>query len=251
VNLLLLHASELDAAHRATIADARVAHLQSVLQVSPGQTVRVGVIDGAMGVGTVEEVAERSVTLRCVLNATVPPRPRVDLLLALPRPKVLKRLWAQLAALGVGRIIITNAAKVERHYFDTHILTPASYAPLLLEGLEQARDTRVPRVSVHRRFRVLIEDDLDTLCPGSLRLVAHPGAATRAAQAATRAGDGRVLLALGPEGGWTDFELQLLAAYGFDTVGAGARALRSDTAAIALLALVHEALRSAAPVHEP
>jgi len=81
--------------------------------------------------------------MRCELEAEIPPRPRVDLLLAVPRPKVMRRLWAQIAALGVGQIVLTNAEKVERNYFDTHILTPETYRPLLIEGLQQARDTRL------------------------------------------------------------------------------------------------------------
>ena len=53
-----------------------------------------------------------------------------------------------------------------------------------------------------------------------------------------------MLLAIGPEGGWNDFELNLLEAHGFTRVGMGARTLRTDTACIALLALVHDALDS-------
>ena len=66
-------------------------------------------------------------------------------------------------ALGVGRIVLTNAERVERHYFDSHILSEASFRPLLVEGLQQARDTRLPAVSIHRQFKVLVEDHLDTL----------------------------------------------------------------------------------------
>ena len=105
----------------------------------------------------------------------LPAPPAVDLLLALPRPKVLRRLWAQFAALGVGRIVLTNAARVERHYFDTHVLEESTYRPLLIEGLQQAGDTRLPRVSIHRQFRILIEDELDGLSNDGARLVAHPG----------------------------------------------------------------------------
>jgi RsmE family RNA methyltransferase len=182
-----------------------------------------------------------------VFDGAVPPRPRVDLLLALPRPKVMQRLWAQLAALGVGQIMLTNAARVERHYFDAHAVTPARYAPLLVEGLQQARDTRRPDVSIHRQFRILIEDDLDRLFPKGLRLVAHPGAAPSAAslvsdRTAPGSGADRVLLAVGPEGGWNEFETALLDAHGFLAVGMGPRTLRTDTACTALLAIVHDAL---------
>ena len=208
---------------------------------------RVGLVDGPLGTGTVVSIADDSVALRCLFDRSAPPRPGVDLLLALPRPKVMRRLWAQIAALGVGDIILTNAERVERHYFDTHVLAPETYRPLLIEGLQQAKDTWLPRVSIHRQFRKLIEDELDALCPAQTRLVAHPGKG-RSLRSAVPPGDreakSRVLLAVGPEGGWNAFELGLLGAHGFTTVDAGPRPLRSDTACIALLALVHEARRS-------
>jgi RsmE family RNA methyltransferase len=198
------------------------------------------VLDGPVGQGTVLTVGPASVALSCRFDAAVPPTPAVDLLLAIPRPKVLRRLWAQLAALGVGRIVLTNAARVERNYFDTHVLDEQIYRPLLIEGLQQARDTRVPIVSVHRQFRKLVEDELDALCPQRLRMVADPGDAPSPRDAARAAGDSRIVLAVGPEGGWNDFELELLHARGFERVSAGSRTLRTDTACIALLSLVHD-----------
>jgi RsmE family RNA methyltransferase len=211
----------------------------NVLHVAPGAQVRIGVLNGACGVGTVQAIDSGTVTLRCAFDADLPARPRVDVLLALPRPKVMRRLWAQLAAMGVGQIILTNAERVERNYFDTHILEPESYRPLLIEGLQQARDTWLPEVSVHRQFKVLVEDHLDGLFPSGLRLVADPSGHERPRASEQ---DGRVLLAIGPEGGWNAFELGLLEAHGFRRVGMGARTLRTDTACIALLAVVHDAL---------
>jgi RsmE family RNA methyltransferase len=199
--------------------------------------VRIGLLDGPCGVGTVQSVTGDTVELRCAFEGGTPSRPRVDLLLALPRPKVMRRLWAQLAALGVGQIILTNAERVERNYFDTHVLTPECYRPLLVEGLQQARDTRLPRVSIHRQFKVLVEDELNTLFTRGLRLLADPAASTHLATV-VRDSRERILMAIGPEGGWNGFETALLEAHGFQTVGMGPRTLRSDTACIALLALV-------------
>ena len=159
-----------------SLSGARAKHLLNVLSVAPGHQVRVGIIDGPCGVGTVQSVDDGTVELRCTFDGLIPPRPRVDLLLALPRPKVMRRLWAQIAALGVGQIILTNAERVERNYFDTHVLRPECYGPLLVEGLQQARDTRLPHVSIYKQFKVLIEDDLNSLCPTGLRLVADPAA---------------------------------------------------------------------------
>src|SRR5678816_4792703 len=174
MNLILLEEGDRIDVSSVTLADARGTHLLKVLRVTTGQTVRVGWIDGPLGTGTVESVSDGRVTLRCVFEVDAPPRPRVDVLLALPRPKVLRRLWAQLAALGVGQIMLTNAERVERHYFDTHVITEATYRPLLIEGLQQARDTRLPVVSIHRQLRILVEDHLDDLFPSGIRLVADP-----------------------------------------------------------------------------
>jgi len=146
----------------------------------------------------------------------------------------------------VGRIILTNAERVERPYFDTHVLSPDCYRPLLIEGLQQARDTALPLVSIHRRFKVLVEDDLDGLTDAGLRLVADPatkaslGSVARSHLATTP--EARSLLAIGPEGGWNAFELALLDKHGFRAVSMGPRILRTDTACLALLALLHDAM---------
>lgn len=245
VNLLLLDAGEIGPAACVSLSGPRADHLIDVLRVEAGQHVQVGILDGNRGRATVIGVTGRTVQLQCVFDDARPARPAVDLLLALPRPKVMRRLWAQLAALGVGQVILTNAGRVERNYFDSHVLAPASYRPLLVEGLQQARDTRVPAVSIHRQLKVLVEDHLDALFEGR-RLVADP-----AARGSVRDGvggrDERVLLAVGPEGGWSPYEIALLQAHGFQSVAMGARTLRTDTACVALLALVHDALAAGLP----
>lgn len=242
MNLIILEPHELDASADVTLSDARAAHLLAVLKVTPGRAVRVGLLDGPQGNGTVTSTSDRAVTMRCVFERDIPARPRVDLLLALPRPKVMRRLWAQLAALGVGQVILTNAERVERHYFDAHVLDPAHYRPLLIEGLQQARDTQLPRVSIHRQFKILIEDHLDALFPDGFRVVADPSGSTPIDAAVRTRRAQRLLVAIGPEGGWNDFERALLQAHGFDLVGMGPRTLRSDTACIALLTLAHSAM---------
>lgn len=243
MNLLLLEPHEVNAEGVVRLSDARAQHLSEVLGATVGQMVRVGIIDGPVGTGELLGIDAEAAVLRCTFGA-VPERPGVDLLLAVPRPKVLRRLWPQLSALGVGRIILTNAEKVERNYFDTHLLDPQHYRPLLVDGLAQAKDTQLPVVTVHRRFRVLVEDDLDALALGAIRLVADPDATRTVSDGVGSAPGARVLIAIGPEGGWNRFELALLGERGFTSVGMGPRPLRSDTACVALLALVHQALRA-------
>jgi len=244
VNLVLIEPREVDPDGHVTLSNARAEHLLGVLRIQPGQDVCIGIIDGPRGSGTMLTIDAGVVTLKCRFEPDTPARPVVDLLLAVPRPKVMRRLWAQIAALGVGQIILTNAEKVERNYFDTHILEPATYRPLLIEGLQQARDTRLPVVSIHRQFRPLVEDQLDALFGTGLRVAADPSATKPLGDAVRESCEERILLAIGPEGGWNAFELGLLAAHGFQTAGMGPRTLRTDTACVALLALAHDAARS-------
>ena len=174
MNLILLEPDEIQADGTAALSGKRARHVREVLQASEGEEIRVGVVDGAMGTATILEDAKQ-LRLQCALAGGLPPVPRVDVLLAMPRPKVMNRLWPVLAALGVGRILVSNAWKTERNYFDTHILEPAHIRAGLIEGLQQARDTRLPQVSVHKQFKKLIEDKLDSFGPYAARLVAHPG----------------------------------------------------------------------------
>ena len=238
MNLILLEPSEVGDSGDVVLSGPRATHVIEVLKATPGKGIRIGVVNGPCGIGTVQTVSGDEVSLRCVFKSAAPPRPSVDLLLALPRPKVMRRLWAQLAALGVGRIIVTNAERVERNYFDAQALDPACYRPLLIEGLQQARDTQLPEVSIHRRFRPLVEDELGSLSDATLRLVADPRASATIGDVAAASSEQRCLLAVGPEGGWNEFETDMLVAHGFQAVGMGARTLRTDTACIALLALI-------------
>lgn len=246
MNLLLFEAHELSAQGGAVLGDDRARHVREVLRAVPGQELRAGIVDGPLGSVRVLEVHRDRVSFDAaeLLRAPTPERPRVDLLLAMPRPKVFARLLPGLAALGVGRVFVSNAARVERYYFDTHRLGPDEVRRRLLEGLAQARDTRLPELTLHHSFRRLVEDEL---AGASLRLVADAAesrALARVSDAcAALPATERVLLAIGPEGGWVDFERELFAARGFVAVGLGARVLRADVACLVALGLVHDALR--------
>jgi len=242
VNRILFKEDEIGPGGEVRLSDFRAGHVLEVLGAVPGKRIRAGVINGACGHALVEETGRKHVVLKYTPDGEVPPFPDVDLLLALPRPKVMKRLWAPLASMGVGHIVVTNAAKVERNYFDTKWLEKEDYEPLMIEGLMQSGDTRMPKVTVCRRFKVFVEDQLDGVFPETSRFVFHPGGSA-AVEALNRRKKDRVLIAIGPEGGWTDYELDLLAARGFECISMGWRILRSDTACVAALALVNSCAR--------
>lgn len=246
MNLVLLAASELHGG-RISLTDARRTHLLEVLGVKVGSTVRAGLIDGPMGALRIASIEPEALVCEFEEDTPAPELPRVDIVLCMPRPKVLQRLLPSLAQLGIRRLMISNAWRVERFYFDAHILLESHWKPLLLEGLSQARDTRMPELTVHRSFAWLIRTELNERVPErAIRLYADPGAplSVRDALHDARTNEERVIVALGPEGGFTDRERKELEEAGFVAVGMSERALKSEVATIALLALVHDALRA-------
>lgn len=240
MNLILLQSEDFRDDGLVVLSDERAKHIRKVLKAEPGQSLRIGMLNGPFGTGTVLSMDPHVVCLQCVMEEHAPPKPRIDLLLAMPRPKVMKRLWAQLAALGVGRIVLLNAEKVERFYFDSHVLEPEFYNKLLIEGLQQARCTHLPGVLVRPRFKPFIEDELDGMFAGSIKLLADPSGGLRIP--CVDSDDAQVLLAIGPEGGWTSYELDKLAEHDFKLFGMGNRILRTDTACISALAVIKHAL---------
>lgn len=228
----------------ATCADARAAHILDVLHGEVGQVLKTGELDGPVGSGEIvaigkdESTGGRTVSVR-VNHEGRALEPWVDLVLAPPRPRVMKRLLPQLASMGVGRIVLVGARKVEKDFWGATLLKPENYRPLLVEGLMQAGTSRVPTIELRRGFRRFLSDELDAMFPSGPRIVAHPygeGAARASRGPLVDSAGGRLLLAVGPEGGWTDDEVAALESRGFVRYSLGGRILRTDTALIALLA---------------
>ena len=223
----------------AEFSGARAAHIVEVLNSEVGDTVKTGELDGKIGTGVVKKIDSveskdgKSYVIRLELSHTGESlQPWADLILAPPRPRVFKRLLPQLAAMGVGDIVLVGAKKVEKAFWGATVLKEENYRPLLVDGLMQSGTTIVPRLELRRNFVRFIREELDSLYPDSTRIVAHPYNAELIGEPP----QGRLLIAIGPEGGWTDEEVELLKSKGFQCRSLGGRILRTDTATIALLA---------------
>lgn len=224
MNLLLLRDADFRADGTVRLTGRRLLHAREVLRAAAGDVLRVGRLGGQVGTAEVLRLDDSELVLRPVLGDAPPPRPGIDLVLAMPRPKALRKVLPAAASLGVDRIVLVNAARVEKSYFNSKVLAKEAVEDLLSIGLEQARDTRLPEVLIRERFRPFVEDELDALFSGTSRLVAHPGGDEAPAIA------GRAVLAIGPEGGWVPFEIDLLRAHGFLPFTLGPRTLRVEVA---------------------
>ena len=226
----------------ATFGGERAEHVMNVLHGEVGQILKTGEIGGFIGTGVItgitcppSSVSSPEITVACSHDKRSL-RPWVDLILAPPRPRVMKRLLPQLATMGVERIFLVGAKKVEKDFWGATLLKPENYRPLLIDGLMQAGTSILPPLETRRNFRKFVKEELDTLWPEAKRIVAHPYDGNRTIEQPERSNNRAILLAVGPEGGWTDEEVTLLEEHGFARYSLGSRILRTDTATIALLA---------------
>ena len=232
MNILLLEEAELDAAaERAVVTGRRLEHVRDVQGNGVDDRLCVGRINGPIGTGRIERIDDACLELAIEWQREpLAPLP-VALAVALPRPPILRRVLFNASMLGVKEIHLVASARVHRSYWQSRSLRPEAIRKQLWLGLEQAVDTGLPEVRLHRYFRPFAEDFLPARLRDTPGLVAQQGAADACPRSV---GEPRFLL-VGPEGGWDPFELEAFEAAGARAVDLGERILRVDTAMIALL----------------
>jgi len=230
VNIILLRPPDWLDASTVELRDRRHAHIRDVLKPLVGASLRIGEIGGDCGEGIVTAISTEATRLSVSLSRSPPPRHIFDIALALPRPKMLRRVLRTAAEMGVENFHLIHSARVEKSFWQSPLLQADRIADALQAGLERSGDTILPKVHVHRFFKPFIEDTAPGLLEERHGWIAHPSA-TQAITAAR----GRALVMLGPEGGFVPFELELAQAAGFITGGLGARTLSVDTAVAAAL----------------
>lgn len=232
MNLLLLEEQDFISPQRVRLSGRRLQHMREIHQAGPGDSLRVGRIGGLMGEGRIVSLDATVAELEVQLDQPPPPKLPLTLLLAMPRPKMFRRILQHCASLGVAEIILLNSYRVEKSFWQTPFLQPEVIRENLLLGLEQARDTLLPTVQIEKRFKPFVEDRLPALAAGTTGLVAHPGDYPPCPRAVT----GPITLAIGPEGGWIPYEVDKLRAAGLQPIQLGERILRVETAVTALIA---------------
>ncbi len=223
-----------------TVTDQRAQHIIKVIKAKAGDTLITGEINGAKGTSQVQQIDRHSVTFANICHTITSPRPQVDLIMALPRPIMLRRVLAQAATFGANHIFLINSNRVEKSFFSSAALRPEKMERNLLDGLEQASATALPAVSIHKRFRPFVEDELPKHLPDYDHLgVAHPGVASRINDVTPPGKIGNTLIAIGPEGGWVDYEVNRFKTLGITPFGMGERILRVDSVVPALLSQIN------------
>lgn len=231
MNLILLFDEDFVSPQRVRLHGRRLQHVLAVHRARVGDALRVGQVNEQVGSGVITSLGSDALEMDVVLDQAPPPALPVTLLLALPRPKSLKKVLQAATAMGVKRFVLMATWRVEKSFWDSPVLRPEGLREQIVLGLEQARDTVLPEITLRRRFKPFVEDEVPDLIRGTRALIAHPPAT----QSCPRNVRGSVTLAVGPEGGFIPYEVELLQAHGFETVSLGPRSLRVEHAVPALL----------------
>jgi RsmE family RNA methyltransferase len=226
MNLILLDDGDYTDSERVRLGDRRLDHIRKVHRAKVGDTLRVGQIGGMIGNGRVEKLDASGVEISIVLDSKPPEPLPIRLILALPRPKVLNRTIAAAVSMGIRQIDLINAWRVEKAYWDSPRLSEENLRLQALLGLEQAGDTMLPTIRQHKLFVPFVKEELPPALAGKLALVADPGGQSECPRKVSQP----LVLAIGPEGGFIERELETFREIGFASASLGRRILRVETA---------------------
>jgi RsmE family RNA methyltransferase len=232
MNLLLLEPEHLTSSQTARVTGRRLEHLLKVHRAQVGDSLRIGLLNGDMGAGTITRLDTEVAEIRFELNQTPPKSLPLTLVVGLPRPQMLKRILQTIATMGVKHLIFVHSQRVEKSFWQTPQLQPQAIHEQLILGLEQGVDTCLPQIELVQRFKPFVEDRLPELAKNKRALVAHP----RRALDCPPASEEETVLLIGPEGGFIDYEIDCLEQAGCQAIHLGERILRVETAVPVLLA---------------
>ncbi|MCP4114021.1 MAG: 16S rRNA (uracil(1498)-N(3))-methyltransferase [Desulfobacteraceae bacterium] len=231
MNLILLKEEDFTSPGRVKVSGRRFTHIQTVHRAAVGDQLVAGLINDKMGTATVTHIGTTSIEMDVVLDQAPPPGLDLTLLIALPRPKMLKRILQTVTSLGVKRIYLINTWRVEKGFWSSPVLEQETLERHITLGLEQAKDTVMPQVFLRRLFSPFVKEELETVSRDTLKLVAHPKGGV---PCPCHPGQ-PVTLAMGPEGGFIDREVETFERFGFENVSLGERILRLETAVPVLI----------------
>lgn len=219
--------------HAQINAPSQIEHINKVLRAKVGDSLKIGQLGGSLGSAIIDRITPTCIELSDVqLNMAPPAKLDVTVILALPRPKVLRRLIMDMTALGVRDIVLINSYRTQKSYWQSPLL--ARLDEFILEGLQQGVDTIAPTITLQKRFKPFIEDELASLMTNQA-IVAHPYSELSFSQyleqqLASAESALPTVVFIGAEGGWIDYEITLLAAQGCHIVHIGSRILRTEAA---------------------
>jgi 16S rRNA (uracil1498-N3)-methyltransferase len=222
---------------RALVSGDRAHHLGVVLRAQAGQLYELS--DGTrVFLGRIEKVARDAVEFALLEELpAVEPRLNVRLLLSVVKFDAFEWAIEKATELGVTEIVPLAAARSEKGLIAAAEKRAERWRKIVLESAQQSRRVRLPVVLPVAKPEAAFASRAERLGIFLSERVEAPALRVVMGDRASHA-----VLAIGPEGGWTDEERDGALEAGFHEASLGRLILRTETAVIAALASLSYAL---------
>ena len=217
--------------NRAVLVGEHAAHLARVLRAQVGQEFDIAG-NGVVRRGRILSVGGERVEFELGEEVEAAPLAQVTLVLAIFKFDRMEWAIEKCTELGVTRIVPFEARRTDAHLAAAAVKRVERWRRIAREAAEQARRVAPPEIG----SPVKLGDVL--ALQSELRVVLSEAETATSLRELCASGGCSLLLAIGPEGGWTNEELQAFAEAGWKAASLGPTILRAETAAIAALAVV-------------
>ena len=214
-------------------SDERAQHIRKILHMKEGDSFRAGIINGYIGKARILSDAEEGISLDFIPEYDGSRLYPLTLIVAQVRPICMRRILREAVSIGIGRLILPVSDLGEKSYLSASLYKDGEYKDILLDGAMQSGFTGVSAVSITQSL-----DDAIAEADGDVKILLDNREGAMSLSEAVLAGKS-VVLAIGPERGWSHREVGLFERAGYSPMLIGKRILRTETAAVGgtLLAL--------------
>lgn len=239
MNLIILTDNDLIGENEYQLKDNRSEHILNILKLSSGDEIEIGILDGPAGIARIESINNKQIIIKTT-NLKLLPKitPEKILICALPRPQTIKKVLITSAMMGIKDIHFIRANRVEKSYYHSPLLEPENMTPYLFEGLSQGKQTQLPTVTIHKRFKLFFEDYFQSLSENNMIKLLPDIETNRFLNNLYSGGNNPIAIAIGPEGGWVPFETDLMLELDFKPFKLSRSILRVEHALTATLAQI-------------
>lgn len=244
MNIIILNQEDFLNKNYYKISDERFTHIKKILKSQIGDILEIGILNGKIGKAKIIEMSNSEIILEIdSLEFSVIKAPTIDIICALPRPQTLKKVLNTIATMGVSNLHLIRSEKVEKSYFHSPLLEEKKYTNYLIEGLAQGKRIQLPKVTIHHKFKVFFNNFLTEANTNSSLLLAHPDN-SKYLRKESIINSEQITIAIGPEGGWNEYEINHMEEKGFKRFKLSENILRVETAVTAALAQVELLLQN-------
>jgi RsmE family RNA methyltransferase len=217
--------------------DSRFSHIVKILKKESGESFRSGIVNGNSGFSKIERIDEKGMWLNSVFTETSQPMFPVTLLCGSARPPVTARILKDCTTMGIDNLVFVSSALSEKSYYKSKLWQDGKWEDSLVDGAVQAGVTSVPSVKRYYSLKKALEN-IKGEYKFFFSLSETAVSINEIVRDEFKKNQDRIVVAVGPERGWTDEEEKLFVEAGFQPLALGSRIYRTETAVTASLNLL-------------